>query len=225
MGDVTTDVCDLGGDTLKTVFKFLTKEELADICPYLEFRSWRKGEVLMNDGEQGDFMGFVLDGKLAVKKETNFPGRFTLIAILDRGYQGVRVRGYDAALAVALGKRRDDMKHVLEQIAEIIKASQRAMHTRWVFVQCLSRLDWQTRRRITETLLAEIGLSGSAPDRFVKSIPELVNIYVVGAHSLRKHLAPPVFSELPETASPDQPLILMKDDNAEEVRCSSTQPT
>ena len=138
------------------------------------------------------------------------------ISILDRGYQGVRVRGYDAALAVAMGKHRDNMKHVLEQIAEIIKSSQRAMYTRWVFVQCLSQLDWQTRRRITEMLLAEIGLSDSAPGRFVKSIPDLVNIYVRSTHSLRKHLAPPVFSELHETAGPDQPLILMKEKNTEE---------
>ncbi len=139
------------------------------------------------------------------------------ISILDRGYQGIRVRGYDAALAVALGKHRENMKHVLEQITEIIKASQRDMYTRWVFVQCLSQLDWQTRRRITEILLAEISLSDSVPDRFVKSIPDLVNIYVTSAHSLRKHLAPPVFSELHETAGSDQPLVLMEDDDAEEV--------
>ena len=108
MGDVTTAVCDLGGDTLKTVFKFLTKEELADICPYLEFRSWRKGEVLMNDGEQGDFMGFVLDGKLAVKKETNFPGRFTLIAILDRGAMVGEISAVDRGLRTATVAAMED---------------------------------------------------------------------------------------------------------------------
>ena len=101
MGDTARVVCDLGGDTLRTVFKFLTKEETAEICPYLEFRSWRKGEVLMNDGEQGEFMGFVLDGKLAVKKETKFPGRFTLMAILDRGAMVGEISAVDRGLRTA----------------------------------------------------------------------------------------------------------------------------
>ncbi len=101
MGDAAKVVCDLGGDTLRTVFKFLTNEETSDICPYLESKSWRKGEVLMNDGEQGDFMGFVLDGKLAVKKETNFPGRFTLMAILDRGAMVGEISAVDRGLRTA----------------------------------------------------------------------------------------------------------------------------
>ena len=108
MGDFVTTVCDLGGDTLKTVFKFLTKEEVFDICPYLEFRAWSKGDVLMNDGEQGDFMGFVLDGKLAVKKETSFPGRFTLIAILDRGAMVGEISAVDRGLRTATVAAMED---------------------------------------------------------------------------------------------------------------------
>jgi CRP-like cAMP-binding protein len=108
MGDVTTDVCDLSGDALNTVFKFLTKEEVLDFCPYLGFRSWNKGDVLMNDGEQGDFMGFVLDGKLAVKKETNSPGRFTLIAILDRGAMVGEISVVDRGLRTATVAAMED---------------------------------------------------------------------------------------------------------------------
>ena len=109
MGDVTVTVCDLDKDTLKTVFKFLTKEEVVEICPYLEFRSWSKGHVLMNDGEQGDFMGFVLDGKLAVKKETSFPGRFTLIAILDRGAMVGEISAVDRGLRTATVAAMEDV--------------------------------------------------------------------------------------------------------------------
>lgn len=108
MSDIAQTVCDLGEDSLKNVFKFLAKEDLADICPYLEYRSWRKGEVLMNDGEQGDFMGFVLDGKLAVKKETNFPGRFTLIAILDRGAMVGEISAVDRGLRTATVAAMED---------------------------------------------------------------------------------------------------------------------
>ncbi|MEN8135718.1 MAG: cyclic nucleotide-binding domain-containing protein [Thermodesulfobacteriota bacterium] len=108
MGDVTTTVCDLGADTLKTVFKFLTEEEVYEICPYLELKSWSKGDVLMNDGEQGDFMGFVLDGKLVVKKETSFPGRFTLIAILDRGAMVGEISAVDRGLRTATVAAMED---------------------------------------------------------------------------------------------------------------------
>lgn len=108
MDDATQNVCDLGGDTLQTVFKFLTKEELADLCSYLVSRTWRKGEILMHDGEQGDFMGFVLDGKLAIKKETNFPGRFTLIAILDRGAMVGEISAVDRGLRTATVAAMED---------------------------------------------------------------------------------------------------------------------
>ncbi|MCK4837808.1 MAG: cyclic nucleotide-binding domain-containing protein [Desulfobulbaceae bacterium] len=108
MGDDTKVVCDLGADILGTIFKFLNDKETTEICPYLEFRSWRKGDVLMNDGEQGDFMGFVLDGKLAVKKETNFPGRFTLIAILDRGAMVGEISVVDRGLRTATVAAMED---------------------------------------------------------------------------------------------------------------------
>ncbi len=39
----------------------------------------------MNHGDPGEFMGFVISGKLAVKKQTEFPGRFILVALLSAG--------------------------------------------------------------------------------------------------------------------------------------------
>lgn len=75
----------LNGVALNQVLKFLTREEIVSVRRYLDYRVCEAGEIIVNDGEPGDFMGFVLSGKLAVKKETNFPGRFTLVAILDTG--------------------------------------------------------------------------------------------------------------------------------------------
>ena len=110
MDDAKVNVCDLDKDTLKTVLKFLGEEEVGELCPYLEFREWRKDEILMNDGEQGDFMGFVLDGKLAVKKETRFPGRFTLIAILDRGAMVGEISAVDRGLRTATVAAMEDSR-------------------------------------------------------------------------------------------------------------------
>ncbi len=101
MSEGTGKVRDLSVETLSLVFKFLTKEEVVSIRPYLDYRVWGAGEILINDGDPGDFMGFVLAGKLAVKKETNFSGRFTLVAILDRGAMVWEISDVDRGLRTA----------------------------------------------------------------------------------------------------------------------------
>lgn len=131
--------CDLGKETLRLVLKFLTPEEAAVFCSYLDYRVWEAGEVLMNDGEPGNFMGFVLAGKLAVKKMTSFPGRFTLVAILDRaatiGEISAVERGQHIATVLAMQKTEvlvltcDNLEKMLtEQPALGIKLLKRIIH-------------------------------------------------------------------------------------------------
>jgi CRP-like cAMP-binding protein len=55
-------------------------------------------------------MGFVLDGKLAVKKETRFPGRFTLIAILDHGAMVGEISAVDRGLRTATVAAMEDSR-------------------------------------------------------------------------------------------------------------------
>lgn len=76
---------DLRPEDLQDVFPFLTIAEIGMVLPYMETREWQSGETLMRDGEPGDFMGVLLSGKLAVKKETTFPGKYILVAVLERG--------------------------------------------------------------------------------------------------------------------------------------------
>lgn len=139
MSEGITKVCDLGGKTLGQVLRFLTPDEIAAFCAYLEYRVWEAGEILMNDGEPGDFMGFVLAGKLAVKKETKFPGRFTLVAILDRGAMVGEIsavdRGLRTATVVAMEKTEmllltcDHLEKILtEEPALGIKLLKRIIH-------------------------------------------------------------------------------------------------
>ncbi|MBU0481153.1 MAG: cyclic nucleotide-binding domain-containing protein [Proteobacteria bacterium] len=101
-------VCDLGNEVLGQIFKFLDENEISGLCPYLEHMIWKKGEILMNDGEAGDFMGFLLAGKLAVKKETSFPGRFTLVAILDKGAMVGEISAVDRGLRTATVAAMED---------------------------------------------------------------------------------------------------------------------
>ena len=58
---------------------------MGELFPYLEFREWRPAEIVMKSGDLADFMGFLVEGKLAVKMEAIFPGKFILVAVLERG--------------------------------------------------------------------------------------------------------------------------------------------
>lgn len=72
-------------EDLADIFSFLSAEEMAEVLAYLEFRDWQAEEVVMESGEPGDFMGFLVEGKLSVKMPGIFPGKFILVAVLERG--------------------------------------------------------------------------------------------------------------------------------------------
>ena len=72
-------------DILRKSFPALDFQECEQLSSYLELQEFAKDTILMTQGDAGDFMGFVLCGKLAIKKETTFPGKFVLIAILEEG--------------------------------------------------------------------------------------------------------------------------------------------
>lgn len=68
-----------------TVFSFLAEEEMGALCGYLFLKDYEAGAILMEKGDPGDYLGFLVSGKLAVKKETEFPGKYVIVAILESG--------------------------------------------------------------------------------------------------------------------------------------------
>jgi len=83
--DVREPVCSGVKEYAREAFRFMTEDELAKFCPFLSLRLLPADAVLMREGEVGGFMGFLLQGRLAVKKGTSFPGRHVLLAILEPG--------------------------------------------------------------------------------------------------------------------------------------------
>ncbi|KPJ97804.1 MAG: hypothetical protein AMK71_12490 [Nitrospira bacterium SG8_35_4] len=67
------------------LFHFLAPEEVEKTIPYLEAVSYQKGSNLFIEGEPGDFVGFIVKGRLEVKKETEFKGKQVVLATLGRG--------------------------------------------------------------------------------------------------------------------------------------------
>lgn len=72
-------------EELIDIFSFLSTQEMEELFPYLDLREWQSGEIVLKSGDPGDFMGFLLEGKLAVRLEGMFPDKFILVAVLEPG--------------------------------------------------------------------------------------------------------------------------------------------
>ena len=77
--------CGISDTDLEAAFGFLTHEERRGICPYLELKVCPAKAVLMHENEASNYLGFVAGGRLAVKKETGFKGKYIVLAILEKG--------------------------------------------------------------------------------------------------------------------------------------------
>ncbi len=85
MSQPAPERCPHIGKDLEAIFHFLTPEERMELCPYLDRREVEQGAIVMEEGEPADSMAFVISGSLAVKKQSVFPGKYTLVAVLERG--------------------------------------------------------------------------------------------------------------------------------------------
>ncbi len=78
--------CDIGADKIiGQSFPGLTPEEQQTLLACFVVQRFPQDAHIMDQNDLGDFMAIVLDGKLAIRKETVLPGKFTLIAILEKG--------------------------------------------------------------------------------------------------------------------------------------------
>ena len=63
----------------------ISEDEFQVLQSYLTYRVFPRDRVVMQEGDPGDFMGFLVQGKMAIRKETSFDGKYILIAILEKG--------------------------------------------------------------------------------------------------------------------------------------------
>jgi hypothetical protein len=106
------------------------------------------------------------------------------IDILERGYVGERSSGYEAACLDALDPELNGIEHVVRQMAEIIKTSEREEHAAWVLGTCLDPFDWQMKQRIAEFLLESLRtvlpaeLASIPSERWCRNWDALLSLYV-----------------------------------------------
>jgi CRP-like cAMP-binding protein len=77
--------CEAPAEDIRKAFSFLSSEEIEELCSYLQLNEWPEDAVVMKEGAVEDYVGFLIEGKLAVKKKTGFWGKHIIIAILERG--------------------------------------------------------------------------------------------------------------------------------------------
>lgn len=66
-------------------FSFLGEDDFRKIACYFDSVTYPAHAVVFREGDPAEFIGFVLSGKLEVKKQTEFKGNQLIIAILTKG--------------------------------------------------------------------------------------------------------------------------------------------
>ncbi len=67
------------------IFSFIGDDDAEKVIPFFDSVDYPVGAVIFKEGEAGDFIGFVVSGKLEVKKQTEFKGNQLIIALLSSG--------------------------------------------------------------------------------------------------------------------------------------------
>lgn len=66
-------------------FSFLAEEDLNEVAGYFECRQLPAGATLWEEGDAGDYIAFIVSGRLEISKPTEFGGKPIVVGILSRG--------------------------------------------------------------------------------------------------------------------------------------------
>jgi len=66
-------------------FHFLDEEDLPQIAEYFTCATVQVGEPLWREGDPGEFEAFIIEGKVEVSKETEFPGHQVVVGVYSPG--------------------------------------------------------------------------------------------------------------------------------------------
>jgi len=66
-------------------FSFLEEAALDEIATYFECRQVKAGETLWKEGDPCTFVAFIIQGRLEVKKQTEFAGKEVVVGVYGRG--------------------------------------------------------------------------------------------------------------------------------------------
>lgn len=100
------------------IFQSASDEALSQIAHAIKLRSYQAGEVIIEEGEMGDRLYIIVDGKVSVSRHsehlTTFehPAVFGDLAVLDDSPRVVTVTALEDSDMLEL--KKDDLKAILE---------------------------------------------------------------------------------------------------------------
>lgn len=65
-------------------FSFLDAEDIARLSPYFECRSYQQGQNLWLEGDDSQFIAFVVTGRIETKKGTEFRGKQVVVGVYHK---------------------------------------------------------------------------------------------------------------------------------------------
>ncbi len=84
MKDVFNELCTcMIGEN--SVFNFLSNEDLKEVAIFFECKTVSAGEILWNEGDPCSYVAFIVSGRVEIKKETEFKGKYVVVGVLSSG--------------------------------------------------------------------------------------------------------------------------------------------
>ena len=107
-----------------------------------------------------------------------------VVFLLERDYQSLSGRGYEAALLDGMQQGSEGLSMVRNFLLDALKQEQRRKYLNWVLTQAVPPLDWQDKVSLTRLLLERLQEAGcemlawNRPERFAEYARELLLEYV-----------------------------------------------
>jgi CRP/FNR family cyclic AMP-dependent transcriptional regulator len=84
MDDVFKDLCtSMKGE--KSVFHFLSDEDIKNLSTFFESKNIPAGETLWKEKDPFDYIAFIVSGRVEIRKETEFKGKNVIVGIYSKG--------------------------------------------------------------------------------------------------------------------------------------------
>ena len=106
-GEVSEETCLVMKNEL-SFFPFMDEKDLAEVPCFLERREVKAGEMLFSEGDPCDYLAYIVEGALEIRKETEFRGKQFILGIYGEGSLVGELCILDAVPRQVTATARDD---------------------------------------------------------------------------------------------------------------------
>lgn len=134
------------------IFYMFDDEDIDKIAPFFEQVDYSAGSIIFKEGDPGNFIGFVLSGKLEVKKQTEFKGNQLIIALLTKGAMVGELSMFDKRQRSATVEAVEDTSLIIFKSESMESFMQQHPYTGIKILKGLIRILSLRLRKATERL-------------------------------------------------------------------------